>query len=117
MSFAYLYIFLQSNLLEVPFYFLFFKKNNSFLKILCLTTGINSLTHPIVFFVLMNLKTSYLNTILIAEAFAVTAEMILFCKFLELNLTKSFLGSLTANLASWQFAPMITYWILSHPRH
>lgn len=112
MSFSYLYIFLQSNLLEVPFYFIFFKRNNSFHKILCLTTAINSLTHPIVFFVLMNLKISYLNTILIAEAFAIITETLFFYKFLEPNLKRSFLGALTANLVSWQLAPIITYMIL-----
>lgn len=109
MNFIYFYIFLQSNLLEAPFYFLFFKKQNSFFKILCLTTAVNSLTHPIVFFVLMNMKTPYLSTIMNAETFAIITETLFFYRFLELDFKRCFLGSLTANLISWQLAPMITY--------
>lgn len=109
MSLTYLYIFLQSNLLEVPFYYLCFKKNNSFGKVLTFTTAINSLTHPIVFFVLMNMKNSYLQNILVAEIFAISAESIFFFYFLKLTFKKAFIGSFFANLVSWQVAPLLTY--------
>lgn len=112
MSLMYLYIFLQSNLLEVPFYFLVFRKNHSFSKVLFLTTAINSLTHPIVFFILMNMKSTHLTNILWAETFAVVSEALFFYFVLRTTLTRAFLGSLVANLVSWQFAPMITYFLL-----
>ena len=109
MRFVYFYIFFQSNLLEVPFYYFFLKKNNSFLKILTLTTAINSLTHPIVFFGLMNLKNSYLQNILVAETFAILTEALFFYFVLNLNFKRAFSGSFIANLVSWQVAPLITY--------
>lgn len=112
MSMIYLYIFLQSNLLEVPFYYLLFRKNTRFSKVLFLTTAINSLTHPIVFFIIMNMENSYLTNILLAETFAVVIEALFFYFVLRLTVKRALLGSLIANLVSWQFAPMITYFIL-----
>lgn len=109
MTFMYLYIFLQSNLLEVPIYYLFFKKNINFTKNLAFVTAINSLTHPIVFVVLMNLKQSYLQNIMIAEIFAVLAETIFFISFLKTSYLRAFFAALIANFFSWQIAPMITY--------
>ena len=90
MSIAYLYIFLQSNLLEIPFYFLFIKKKQKFLASAALVTAINSLTHPIVFFVIMNSKNSYLQNIIFAEVFAILVETIFFSKIVQLNLRNAF---------------------------
>lgn len=112
MSVGYFYIFLQSNLLEVPFYYLFFYKYEKFVKVLCFASAINSLTHPIVFFLIMNMKLSYINNILIAESFAVIIEGFFFNKLLGYSKMNSFVGALVANLVSWQFAPMLTYLIL-----
>ena len=109
MTFMYLYIFLQSNLLEIPFYYLFFKKDFDFKKILTGTTAINSLTHPIVFFVLMNLKQPYLQNILVAEAFAILMETIFLVYFLKSSLSRAFISASIANLVSWQVAPILTY--------
>lgn len=109
MTFMYLYIFLQSNLLEVPFYYLFFKKDFKLKKILTSTTAINSLTHPIVFFILMNLKQPYLQNILVAEAFAISIETIFFLYLLRVSFVRAFIASSVANLVSWQIAPLITY--------
>lgn len=113
MTFMYLYIFLQSNLLEVPFYYFFYKKDFDLKKILTTTTAINSLTHPIVFFVIMNLKNTYLTNILFAEFFAVITESLFFYFFLNRSYKKAFMASFIANLISWQLAPMMTYLILS----
>ena len=105
----YLYIFLQSNLLEVPFYYLFFKSKKTFLQNLVLTTAINSLTHPIVFFVIMNMKCTYLTNILIAESFAILIEGLYFWKVAGFTFKKSYAAAAIANLVSWQLAPMLTY--------
>lgn len=109
MNLIYLYIFLQSNLLEVPFYYLAFKKNYSFKDILFKTTAINSLTHPIVFFVLMNLNQTYLKNILLAEVFAIVVETFFFSRFKNISWLNAFIGAVIANLVSWQVAPMLTY--------
>lgn len=113
MSLAYLYIFLQSNLLEVPFYYLFFRKQKSILQTLLLVTAINSLTHPVVFFVIMNFKMTYLTNILLAEAFAIGAETLFFYKVCKLGGGTSFRAAFYANLVSWQLAPMLTYLLIN----
>lgn len=106
---SYLSIFLQSNLLEVPFYYLALRPRGSFAQVLVLATAINSLTHPIVFFLIMNLKLSYLQNILLAESFAILTEALFFWWLLKVTPLRSFMASLMANLASWQFAPILTY--------
>ncbi len=113
MSLAYIYIFLQSNLLEVPIYYLFFRKQKSLFQTLLLVTAINSLTHPIVFFVIMNFKLTYLTNILLAEAFAIVAETLFFHKVCQFEFGRSFRAALWANLVSWQLAPMITYFLVN----
>lgn len=113
MSFVYLFIFLQSNLLEVPFYFVAFRSRGDFRQILIWVTAINSVTHPIVFFFIMNFKMTYLQNILIAEAFAILAEAVFFAWFLRTAWRRSFLASVIANLVSWQLAPVLTYaWMM-----
>lgn len=109
MSQTYLYIFLQSNLIEVPFYYLFLRRLYSPLNSFGLITAINSLTHPLVFFILMNLKNTYLENILLAESFAVASEALFLFWICQLNWKTAFLASLVANLASWQMAPIFTY--------
>jgi hypothetical protein len=91
---------------------MFFNKKVSLKKTLIATTAINSLTHPIVFFILMNLKQTYFQNIIIAEFFAVSAETVFFFYFLRISLLKSFLAATVANLISWQLAPIITYIVL-----
>lgn len=113
MSLAYLYIFLQSNLLEVPIYYLFFRKQKSIFQTLLLVTAINSLTHPIVFFGIMNLSGTYLNNILFAETFAILAETLFFYKVCGFAKGKSFRAAFYANFVSWQVAPMITYYLIN----
>lgn len=112
MTAIYLYIFLQSNLLEVPFYHWILRRKKSFLKSTLLVSAINSLTHPIVFFVIMNFETSYLQKILIAEGFAVVAETAFFSRILGFPLLRAFCAAVVANLVSWQLAPMLTYTLL-----
>lgn len=109
---GYLYIFFQSNLLEMPAYFLFLKSKKpdwKFYERFIFITGINAITHPIVFFFIMNLKLTYLQDILLAEAFAIIAEAVIIKLALKENLFPClFISSLT-NLFSWQVAPMLTF--------
>jgi hypothetical protein len=111
MSLTYLYVFLQSNLLEVPIYYLFFRRQETPWQSLQRVTLINSLTHPIVFFVIMNLEMTYLQNILAAELFAIMAETLYFALVFKRSASWSFLAALIANLVSWQLAPVLTYLI------
>lgn len=112
MTFMYLYIFLQSNLLEVPFYRLLLGQKKSWLKSTMQVTAINSLTHPIVFFVIMNAQNTYLQNILLAEGFAIVAETLFFFGVMKVNFVRALVAATVANLVSWQLAPMLTYFIL-----
>ena len=111
MSFTwhYFYIILQSNLLEIPFYFWFYRKSQSFAKSAATTTVMNSMTHPLVYFAFMNLSMTYLNKILLAEGFAILSESLFYHRFLKLELKYTFIAAFIANLVSWQLAPMLTY--------
>lgn len=106
---SYLYVFLQSNLIEVLVYYIFYRLQISFSKNLGLVTLSNSITHPIVFFGFMQSGRSYLESILWAETFAVASETILHSYFGQLDLKKTSVAALISNLVSWQLAPMITY--------
>lgn len=117
-SFSYFYVFLQSNLLEVPFYFMIYKEVRR-LKLISaqrtlwdfffLVTLSNMITHPIVFFVIMSAKISFLYGILAAEGFAIVGEALLHRYFLKIPLKYTLSASTIANLVSWQLGPMITY--------
>jgi hypothetical protein len=108
----YCQIFLQSNLLEFPVYLCFFKFYKfewSLLQGSIFTTGMNLITHPIVYFTIMNMKMSYLHNILLAELFAIVAETFILFFSLKRNLFPCLLASVLANLTSWQLSPMLTY--------
>ncbi len=108
----YLFIFLQSNLLEFPVYLPCLRKLRPDLKTrtaAAFITGMNALTHPVVFFVLMNRSGTYLGNVLIAEGFAVVSETLFLWKGLRVRPRTAFLVSFAANLLSWQVAPMTTY--------
>lgn len=109
MNLMYLYIFFQSNLLEIPVYWIFFRKSYSVSKVVIFTTLVNSLTHPIVFFILMGLHRSYLNNIILAELFAIIVETLFFSRIIKISFMKSLFASIFANIVSWQIAPILTY--------
>ena len=112
---SYVYIFFQSNFLEVPVYILFyvfiFKSSLNIKQTSIVVTLTNLLTHPLVFFVIMRLSLSYIENILIAEAFAIGAETLLHAWIFRISAKKTFVASLFANLVSWQLAPMLTFYI------
>lgn len=105
----YLYIFLQSNLLEVPIYYLFYRHSQNFYRSTVSTTVMNSMTHPLVYFGFMNLSMTYLNKIILAEGFAIISETFFYHRYLKINMKYTFFAALIANVASWQFAPILTY--------
>lgn len=105
----YIYIFLQSNWIEVLIYFLFYRACLGFGQVVTLTTLSNSLTHPIVFFGFMKSGMSYMTSIFLAEGFAILAEMFLHGYFGKMSYRRTGLASLVSNLVSWQMAPILTY--------
>lgn len=112
----YFWVFFLSNLLEFPIYWFFIravKKQWSFEKKIALICVLNGVTHPIVFFVIMNLKFSYLQNILMAEGFAVLIEALLLSWVLNHDPQKCLRTSLLANLVSWQAAPILTFMLIA----
>jgi phosphotransferase system glucose/maltose/N-acetylglucosamine-specific IIC component len=108
----YLYTFLQSNILEWCIYLPLLRTVRpswSWLERAMFVTAMNGITHPVVFFFLMNMKLPYLANIMIAETFAVVAEALILCSLLKTTRTQAWSASLIANLISWQLAPMLTY--------
>ena len=111
-SIDYSIIFFQSNLIEIPIYFLIYKSIQFGLnKAATVTTLANLITHPIVFFIIMGMKLNYISSILLAECFAIFGEMLIHSKTLKISYKKAFIASFTANLISWQIGPMLTYWL------
>lgn len=116
MNLSYLYIFLQSNALEIPSSIFFYKGirpvANPIWRIILVVTLSNLVTHPTVFFGFMTSGNSYLVSTLAAEAFAIFAESVLHFIFLDqISYKHTLLNSLIANLISWQVAPLLT-WLL-----
>lgn len=106
---TYFYVYLQSNLLEVPAYHWGLGEKKQSLETLALCTFMNSLTHPIVFFLIMNLPLTYLQNTLFAESFAIFSETFIMHRVLKRGFLKTLLVSTFANLVSWQLAPMLSY--------
>lgn len=112
---SYLYVFLQSNLLELPIYLWFSARyaKGEWRRDLGLFTGMNAVTHPLVFFVLLSLPLSFLQGILLAEGVAIGAETLFLAWLTGVSLPLCFATAFFANLVSWQLAPAITYAIFS----
>ena len=109
MNWEYLYTFLQSSCLEVPIYFLFYRKQLTLSQTFLVVTLANSVTHPLVFFGFMGSGLSYLTSVMAAESFAVIGETFLLGGATKIQYRTTFIASLTANLFSWQVAPVLTY--------
>ncbi len=105
---SYAYIFLQSCALEMPIYLALANRTPRWQMALGIF-AMNSVTHPVVFFGIMNLPLTFLHTILLAEAFAVVTEALVLTRFARLNLRRAMTASVVANLFSWQFGPVLTY--------
>lgn len=108
----YFQLFFQSNMLEMPVYLLFLKMVRKDWSLFCdfvFITGLNAITHPIVFFFIMNFKLTYLENIMIAESFAITTEALILYGVLKEKIWICFLVSVFANFLSWQLSPMMTW--------
>lgn len=112
MNWDYAFIFMQSNLIEVLFYYLIYRNKMSFLQILGLVTLANSITHPIVFFCFMaSPDFTYLQGILWAESFAIIAETGMHSLSSQLMFGRAVTAATLANLVSWQLSPIFTYYL------
>lgn len=106
----YLYVFLQSNLIEIPLFFLFYQGFARLSRVASVVTLSNAITHPIAFFALMAMKRNYLESTLVAEGFAIAVEALLHRKFVSgAAWSVTWKASAAANLISWQVAPILTY--------
>lgn len=125
---TYLLTFLQSNFLEVPFYFVTHaftcKSNGPILRRLgrsvLRTSFANLITHPIVFFGFLGSGSttgfSWLHGILFAECFAIVGEMFIHAASFDTKLDRRqwltvFFGVAIANLVSWELGPVLTYFL------
>ena len=121
----YLYVFMQSNLFEIPFYYLGLRRlvpgrltrslreSERILFFICAVTAVNSVTHPFIFFGIMNLRSTYLQNILVAEAFAIFSEAIFMYWILDVTKLRAIAVATVANLVSWQLAPLLTFKLFS----
>lgn len=107
---SYLYVFLQSNGLELPVYAWLYHKHSSWGRAILIASVANAMTHPIVFFGWLGKPMPYLQGILLAEAFAILAETGLH-RIAIRDLSLCFRASFIANLVSWQLGPLLTYWL------
>lgn len=107
----YFYTTVQSNLLEIPIYYMFYRRTLSLKRTALITTFANAVTHPWVFFGFMGVGLSYFTSVLLAESFAVLAEAPLHSYAGRLMLRRTFWAALAANLFSWQLAPALTYFL------
>lgn len=110
---TYLYTFLQSNLLEVPFYYAFYRRGLSLREVLLLVTLANLITHPFIFFGICAVGLSLLVSTLLAELIAIGGEPLLhgYGRRAVWSM-QPLVASLIANLASWQLAPLLTWLVL-----
>jgi len=108
-SMNYFLVFLQSNILEFPVFLPYLMRERTLFQSMALVTCLNAITHPIVFFFIMNLKMTFLFNILAAETFAVLAEAYAMSKITGDQYRTSLVISFCANFLSWQLSPMITF--------
>lgn len=105
---TYAYVFAQSCALELPVYCAFGLCRPWWRGVLFVFM-MNSVTHPVVFFGLMNLPLTFLHSILVAETFAVVVETVALHRLLRMSLARAAAAAALANLVSWQVAPVLTY--------
>ncbi len=121
---SYLLTYLQSNFLEVPFFFIAHslmgvrttkRLGMSLGMSVLITTFANAITHPLVFFLWLSsgLQLTWFGGILLAEAFAVVTETALHGYTMKPHTKQGWFvlaaGSIIANLVSWEFGPILTW--------
>lgn len=110
----YFEIYFISNALELPVYLFFLRKEQKWTVVekIAFITGLNAITHPIVFFGIMNLKFSFLINILVAEFFAIITEGMVLSRLMGKIPAQGIALSFLANSVSWQLGPVITFSLL-----
>jgi hypothetical protein len=117
---SYLYIFFQSNILEIPSALIFYRKKNgtpinSAGYVALVVTLSNLITHPLVFFGFMTSSRTYLESTIAAETFAILIESLLHFKFIkDISYSTALKNSFIGNLISWQVAPLLAWLLLKN---
>ncbi len=108
----YLPYFLKTCVLELPFYYFFLTRTQSFSRIVIINFILNLLTHPIVFLVMPilfeHLGLNYLQYLLLAETFAPLTEAIVLHYVFKVEAPTAIRAALVANLLSWGIG---VFWI------
>ncbi len=111
---AYLITFLQSNALELAFFYLLHRRLGlTPARSIALTTLANLITHPTIFFGHMTMGLSWFSAIISAEIFAWTSEAVLHAGTTQAweRWRAWLVTSLIANLMSWELGPRLTWWL------
>lgn len=110
---SYLVVFLTTNLLEAPFYYLAFHKNpNAWRKAPLALIGANLATHPTIYFIFPTLaakfQMTYVAMLLACEIFAPLVETVLLNRVAKIEIKKAAVLMLIANLFSWWLGVHVT---------
>lgn len=107
----YFWLFLRSSTLEVPIFWLFYRKRYTLAATFLLVTLTNAFTHSFIFFGFMTGPFTYLTGALLSEVFAIGVEALLHWRFAQIPFRLALKASFTANLLSWQVGPMLSFLI------
>lgn len=126
----YLYVFLVNNALEIPVYWAFYRflgrdsaegsglpalaaetASGRLAKSAGLVTLSNLCTHSMVFFAFMATGKPYLTALLWAQLFSFLTEAVLHTWAARIPFWRALVASVSANFVSWQFAPLVIYWL------
>ncbi len=106
---SYFQLFIQNYGVELCFLLFYFRKQKAF-KIILWVLLANALTHPwVVFGWLAIPSASLLKMLLLAEASSILIEAFIYHQSLRITFLNALLGSLLANLLSWQLSPLLSY--------
>ena len=106
---TYFQLFLQTFLLEWLVLLFIFRQAGFWEKTLVIFLA-NGLTHPIIVFGILRLPDFPLfNLILAAELVAISLECLIYRKCLKVSWGAALMGSLVANLFSWELGPHLSY--------
>jgi hypothetical protein len=96
-------------MLEAPVIYYFFR-NKGLEEVLSATLVLNTVTHPVLIYVVPMIQVNYILSLFISEIVVIAVEMYLLSFLFEEGSQRTFLkASVIANLASWQFAPFLLY--------
>lgn len=101
----YLPYFLKTLLLELPIYYFFLRNLRTWKEIVLINLNLNLATHPILFYGISALcssyQSSYLTYLISAEIFAPLVETLLLIFVYKVNYKKAITAAVIANLISW----------------